>query len=172
MFANTLPIIFGYGQLIGPVELLIIFSCLYSALYISSPDPYDSWQRVEYSGGEGYQYLLRAWFGELTLRLIFWPFFLVLNAALYAADTMVKSGAISVSSWGNIHIMLLGPVIWWTVSVWRGSGRTRSRWWSACARLAVLCAYLEFGMRLFIRMEFPRIFFNCEELLLDYFSCF
>ena len=172
MFINTLPFIFGYSQFTGPLELLIVFGCLLGVLYISSPFPENSRQGWGCLGLGFYQYICRAWYGELLLSFIFWPFFLILNGAWYGTDTMAKAGMISVSSWDNVQIMLAGPVIWWTVAVWRGSERTGSRWWSACARLAVLSAYFEYGLRLYISQEYPRIFFMCEELLLDYFSCF
>ncbi len=171
MFIDTLPLIFKYSQLIGPVELLIVSGFLLGILYVSAPFPDDS-LKIDGSKLDFYNYLYRIWQGEIALITLFWPFFLLLNGALYAADTLAKSAIISVSSWGNIHMILLGPLIWWTVAVWRGSTRTGLRWWSACARLAVISAYFELGLRLYIRTQHSRLFFNCEELLMDYFSCF
>ena len=172
MFFDTLPIIFTYSQLFEPFDLLIVFSSLFAILYISSPFPADERLLEDASKYSLYQYLLRAWCGEWVLVSIFWPFFLIMNGALLGADYLVKTGIISVSSWGNIHMMLGIPVIWWTVAVWRGSDRAKWRCWSACARLAVVGVYFELGLRLYIRIELPRIFFVCEELLLDYFKCF
>ena len=171
MFIDTLPIIFQYSHLIGPFEARV-FGGLFGVLFISAPFPVRTVSTGHCSWSGIYQYAYKSWFGELSMGFLFWPFFLILNGVLYGADSMAQAGTISVSSWGNIHMMLAGPVIWWTVAVWRGSARTGSRWWSACARLGVLCAYIEYALRLYIRNEFPRIFFNCEELLLDYFSCF
>ena len=172
MFIDTLPLIMQYSRLVGPIELLFVLTCAFAVLYISSPFP-DEGPRIENNSGLGsYQYLYRAWQGELVLWFTFWPFFLIMNGALYGADYLAKSGIISVSSWGNIHMMLVVPVVWWSVAVWRSSVRTGSRWCSSWARLAVLSVYVEYGLRLHIRQQYPRIFFNCEELLLDYFSCF
>ncbi|MGR9046188.1 MAG: hypothetical protein ACU83N_12895 [Gammaproteobacteria bacterium] len=172
MLIDTLPVVFAHSQLIGPFELLIVGCGLLGIFYISSPFPRDDLKGTDWTGGSFYQYLQGSWYGEWNLAVIFWPFFLIMNGALIGVDYLAQSGIISVSSWGNVHIMLAAPVIWWTVAVWRGSDRTGSRGWSACARLAVAVAYFEFGLRLYIRHAYPRQFFMCEELLLDYFSCF
>ena len=169
MFINTLPLMFSEGGLFGPVELLIVAVCLYAMFYISAPfqqrEPIPS--ASSYPGFYGYLY--SGWFGDSALTRVFWPFFAVLNAGLYAGDYGVWNGAISVSSWSNIHVMLLAPMLWWTVSVWRSSG---SGVWLALSRLVVVGAFCEFAMRFYIYLKLPRLFFNCEELMLDYFSCF
>jgi hypothetical protein len=77
-----------------------------------------------------------------------------------------------VSSWDDVHFMLLLPIVWWTVSIWRCSAYTRFRLYSAGARLITLGVFVEYALKLYIRIDYPRLFFNCEELLLDYGSCF
>lgn len=167
MFINTLPLIISDGRLFGSFELLIVVVCLYAVLYISAPLPD---REISFASTEGfYSYLYSGWLGESRLWRVFWPFFAVLNAGLYAADYWVWNGFVSVSSWWNIHIMLLAPMLWWSVSIWRSAG---SRPWLALSRLAVFGGFFEFAMRLYIYLKLPRQFFNCEELMLDYFSCF
>lgn len=172
MFTNTLPIIFSSSQLIGPLEFFIIFSTLFGIIFISAPFPEADWEMPDVKSFSLYHYLLAIWNGALGLNKLFWPFFIVFNAGLYGADALVQSGMISVSSWSNIHVMMLGPVIWWTLGVWRGSSHSNSRLWIALARLMVVSAYIEYVMRFYISKALPRLFFNCEELLMDYFQCF
>lgn len=169
MFINTLPLMFAEGGLFGAVEFLIVAACLYAVFYISAPFQ-DREISVSMPPEQGFfHYLYSGWFGESALPRVFWPFFAVLNAGLYAGDYWVWIGAISVSSWLNIHVMLLTPMLWWAVSIWRNAG---SRTWLALSRLAVAGAFFEFAMRFYIYLKLPRLFFNCEELMLDYFSCF
>lgn len=172
MFINTLALIIAQGNLIGLVELCIVAVCLYAVLYISAPFPEQEATETALSTDGAYQYLLSGWLGEFQLWRIFWPFFVVLNGALYGADYWVWNGGISVSSWWNIHFILAAPVLWWAVGIWRSSPKSSSRLWIAMSRLAVFGALAEFGMRLYIYFKLPRQFFNCEELMLDYFSCF
>lgn len=172
MFINTLALIIAQDGLFGFVDMFVVAVCLYAVLYISAPFP-EQESSVSSLPAEGaYQYLLAGWLGEFRLWHIFWPFFVLLNGALYGADYWVWSGGISVSSWWNIHFILAAPVLWWAVGIWRSSAKTDSRIWSALSRLLVFGAAAEFGMRLYIYVKLPRQFFNCEELMLDYFSCF
>lgn len=172
MFINTLPLIIAQDGVFGLSEFLIVIICLGSVLYISAPFPERDSMTSEKSSLGFYQYLLSAWLGEFELWRIFWPFFLILNIALYGTDHWVWSGGISVSSWWNIHFILIAPVLWWATGIWRSSEKTGSRLWIALSRLAVFGAFTEFGLRLYIYFKLPRQFFNCEELMLDYFSCF
>lgn len=167
MFIYSLPLFFTDIGLASPAELLIIFVALFIVLFISSPlcrgrslnQPFDN-------------YLFAAWNGNIALRWAFWPFFLILNACLYTSDTLVKAGIFTVSSWDDVHVMLLLPIIWWTTAVWRCSANGHSRIWAAYARLLTLSVFFDYGLKLLIRIDYPRIFFGCEELLLDYGSCF
>ena len=167
MYIYSLPLFFTAIGWASPAELLLIFMALFFVLFISAPLCGESLQQKSLD-----HYLFAAWVGKVALRWVFWPFFLILNASLYAADTLAKTGMLTVSSWDDVHLMLLLPVIWWTTAVWRCSANTDLGIWAAGARLLTLAVFFEYGLKLLIRIDYPRIFFNCEELLLDYGSCF
>jgi hypothetical protein len=167
MFIYSLPLFFAHIGLASPVELLIIFIALFIVLFISSPPSVESSQKQTFDN-----YLFAAWNGSVALKWVFWPFFLILNGCLYTADTLAKAGMFTVSSWDDVHLMLLLPIIWWTTAVWRCSANADSRIWTSCARLLTFGIFFEFGLKLLIRIDYPRVFFGCEELLLDYGSCF
>jgi len=167
MFVNTLPLFFSQITYISPIELLIIFLGFYVVLFMTSPigeklvlaKPFDN-------------YLFLAWTGGINLFWVFWPCFLLFNMGLYTTDVLTITGTLTVSSWDDIHIVLLLPMLWWATGVWRCSANCSYRMWSASARLMIFCVIFEYGLRLLIRMDYPRLFFNCEELLMDYGSCF
>jgi hypothetical protein len=167
MFIYSLPIFFTHIGLASPLDLLIIFMALFVILFINSLFFNESPQKQSTDN-----YLLAGWNGGASLKWVFWPFFLILNACLYTADTLVKVGMFTVSSWDDMHFMLLLPIIWWTIAVWRCSPNTNLSVWAACARLLTLSVFFEYGLKLLIRIDYPRIFFGCDELLLDYGSCF
>jgi hypothetical protein len=167
MFIYSLPLFFAQIGLASPLDLLIIFMALFIVLFISS-----------LLGGENPQkqasdnHLFAAWNGNASLKWAFWPFFLILNVCLYTADTLAKTGIFTVSSWDEVHLMLLLPIVWWTTAVWRCSPNTSLSVWAACARLLTVSVFFEYGLKLLIRIDYPRVFFGCDELLLDYGSCF
>jgi hypothetical protein len=167
MFIYSLPLFFTHTGLASPLELLIIFLILFIILFICSPLDGVNIQEQSFDN-----YLFAAWSGRLALKWVFWPFFLILNVSLYAADTLTKAGMLTVSSWDDVHLMLLLPIVWWTTAVWRCSGNVLLRVWAASARLLTLAVFFEYSLKLLIRIDYPRIFFGCEELLLDYGSCF
>jgi hypothetical protein len=167
MFFYSLPILFNDIQLISATELLLMTSAVFAALYFTAPQPEQNWQPQAFDS-----FLLASWLGGVSLHWAFWPFFLVLNASLLFADLTAKAGSITVSSWDEIHFILILPIIWWTTSIWRCSAHTQSRLWAALARLANLAVFFEYGLKMLIRIDYPRIFFNCEEIFLDYGSCF
>ncbi|MBM4208659.1 MAG: hypothetical protein FJ190_11880 [Gammaproteobacteria bacterium] len=166
MFYFSLPILFNDIQWVSPLECLLITLGVLVLLYLSAPQTGQHGQQTSDS------FLLSAWLGELPLHWVFWPFFLFLNASLLCADLLAKAGKITVSSWDEIHFALLLTVIWWTIGVWRCSANTAHKIWAALARLTTLAVFLEYGLKLLIRIDYPRIFFNCEDILLDYGSCF
>jgi hypothetical protein len=167
MFIYSLPLFFTYTGLATPIELLMICVGVFIILFIASPAYKSKLPNLVQDN-----YLLSAWKGESSLIAVFWPFFLILNAYLYGVDTLAKAGYITVSSWDDLHLIMLLPVIWWTTSVWRCSAATHSRIWAAGARLMTISVFFEYGLKILIRADYPRLFFNCEELLLDYGSCF
>lgn len=167
MFFYSLPILFNEIGLVSPIECLLMLSVSLAVLYFSAPQPEQNWQQQPYDS-----FLLTSWLGGVSLFWVFWPYFIFLNACLFMADLLAKSGKITVSSWDEIHFILLLTVIWWTISVWRCSSNTQARVLAGLARLATISVFLEFALKLLIRIDYPRIFFNCEDILLDYGSCF
>lgn len=167
MFFYSLPIFFNDIQLVRPLECFFMTITILIALYFISPKPELNWQQQPYES-----FLLTAWLGDISVFWVFWPYFLLLNASLLSTDFLAKVGKITVSSWDEIHFVLLLTVIWWTFSVWRCSANTKLRLWSALARFATLAIFVEYALKLLIRIDYPRIFFNCEDILLDYGSCF
>jgi hypothetical protein len=153
--------------LASPLDLLIIFIALFIVLFVNSLFFNENPQKQSTDN-----YLWSGWSGSAPLKWVFWPFFLILNACLYIADTLAKAGMFTVSSWDDVHLMLLLPIVWWTTAVWRCSPNTKLAVWAACARLLTLSVFFEYGLKLLIRIDYPRIFFGCDELLLDYGSCF
>jgi hypothetical protein len=166
MFYFSLPILFNDIQLVSPLECVLIVLGVLVLLYVSAPQPEQQVQQPSDS------FLLSAWLGGMPLYWVFWPYFLFLNVSLLAADMLAKTGKITVSSWDEIHFALFLTIIWWTISVWRCSAHTAHKPWAALARLATIAVFVEYGLKLLIRIDYPRIFFNCEDILLDYGSCF
>lgn len=167
MFIYSLSILFNYINLINPAEALFIMAGLWAVMGISAPAPNGGFRQLTFEN-----YLFSCWAGKQALAAVFWPFFLLLNAALFGVDWLAKSRLWTVSSWDDMHFVLLLPIIWWTVSIWRCSAHTGFRLYSAGARLITLGVFMEYALKLYIRIDYPRLFFNCEELLLDYGSCF
>jgi hypothetical protein len=167
MFFYTLPIFFNDIQSASPVECLFILSGLFVVLFISAPKPNLDWKPQANDS-----YLMAAWFGGVSLQLVFWPYFILLNVCLLFADYLAKSGKITVSSWDEIHFVLLFTIAWWTTGTWRCSANTNTKLWAALARLTTIAVLIEYVLKLVIRIDYPRIFFNCEDILLDYGSCF
>ena len=167
MFYYSLPILFNDIQLISPVELFLIMSAIFAALYFTAPQPQPDWRQESFDS-----FLLTAWLGGIALTWVFWPFFLFLNTSLLMADLLAKTGKLTVSSWDEIHFALLLTVVWWATSIWRCSSNTDTRLWAALARLTTILVVIEYALKLLIRIDYPRIFFNCEDILLDYGSCF
>ncbi len=174
MFIYSVPILLFHIQLGTPLELILITLFLYILLFIATPfiPGSNDQEGGELLGLSFYKYLLHAWTGQLKLWVVFWPFFIFLNLSLYLTDNLAKQGSFTVSSWDEIHFMLLMPVIFWTMSVWRSSMNTDLRIFAAGARFMTLSVFFEYGLKLLIRKDFPRIFFNCEEVILDYATCF
>lgn len=167
MFVYSLPLFFSDVGLASPLELLIIALGLFGVLWLSAPSYSEKLPQQEAT-----KYLLAAWLGNWSLLWVFLPFFILLNACLYLVDTLAKLGSLTVSSWDDVHLMLLLPVVWWVVAIWRCSANTQFKVLTALARLATFLVFFEYGLKLLLRIDYPRLFFGCEELLLDYGSCF
>lgn len=171
MFIYSLPLIFAYTDLGGPFELLAIVVILFAALFIGAPFPEDSLEDKPFNYPL-YQYFLYAWTAQLSLWRVFWPFFLLLNISFYAADYMSRTGELSVSSWDDVYFMFFFPSLCWSIATWRSSANTSAKVWAAYARLMTLAVFFEYGLKIFIRSEYPQIFFNCQDRVMDYLICF
>ncbi len=174
MFIYSLPILINYIQPGTIIEFLSIVLLISIVLYISTPfDPsaYDK-ERINLFSFGFYRYLQYAWMGQLKLWMVFWPFFIILNISLFLIDWLATQGKFTVSSWDEVHFILATPVIFWTIIVWRNSINTLSRFYATFARLMTLTVFFEYGLKLLIRKDYPRIFFACQDILLDYASCF
>lgn len=167
MFFYSLPILFNDIKLVNPFEFFLLVVTTLAVLYATAPQPELSWQQPPYE-----RFVFESWVGGVSLFWVFWPYFILLNASLLTADILAKAGKITVSSWDEIHFALLLTAIWWTISIWRCSSNTALRIWPALARLTTISVFIEYALKLLIRIDYPRIFFNCEEILLDYGSCF
>jgi hypothetical protein len=167
MFINTLPLFFSAMAYASPLELLIILLGIYVVLFMTAPSDETLMTERPFDN-----YLFAAWIGKTPLLWVFWPFFLIFNASLAIADYFAKMGMLTVSSWDDVHVALALPLVWWMTGIWRCSANCEGRAWSAAARLMTVGVVFECALRLMIRIDLPRLFFNCEELLMDYGSCF
>ena len=172
MFFYSLPLFFTQTQFGSPFELFLITLTLFIGLFISTPPYADGYLTTPPSIKSLYDYLLYTWYGQLSLSQVFWPFFLLLNLGIFSADYSAKEGWISVSSWDDAHFMFFIPSFFWAIAVWRSSENTQTRTGAAYARLMTIAVFFEYALKLLIRYQYPRIFFNCQESLIDYVSCF
>jgi len=174
MFIYSLPIFFAYIQLGTPLDLLLIALLVYSIVYLTLPNiaPAQKLECIALKGLSFYKYLLYAWFGSLKLWVVFWPYFILLNISLYLTDTLAIQGNFTVSSWDEVHFILVTPSIFWTFCVWRNASNTKSKFSAAGARFMTLAVLFEYALKLVIRDDYPRIFFACQDIMLDYASCF
>ena len=167
MFIYSLPLFFAQIGVASPFELLVVAIGLFVVFFISAPYV-DQTESPTFRG----HYLFAAWTGNVTLQWVFWPFFLIFNISLFLADTFATRGLLTVSSWDEVHLMLLLPTVWWTTAIWRCSYNSQLRALTGGARFLTLVVFFEYSLKLLIRIDYPRLFFGCEELLLDYGSCF
>jgi len=174
MFIYSIPILLTYMQFGSAEEYLITILFLLILLYIATP--YDSsYQEIEWGRVSDltlYRYFFDSWLGDVKLWLVFWPFFIILNGSLYLTDSVARAGFFTVSSWDEMHLILLTPTIFWIIAVWKNSLNTSSRYWAISARFFTLSVCFEYALKLVIRIDYPRIFFQCQELALDYAACF
>ncbi len=175
MFIFSLPLLFQHMQLGSPLELAGIALFLFGLLLLSAPgfQPLIEQEANRSSQqSNAYHILIRAWTGNLKLWHVFWPFFIALNCSLFAVDLLAKQSQLSVSSWDEIHFILLTPVIFWSLAVWKNSIHCQYKLAIAAARLSCLAVFFEYGLKLYIRIDYPRLFFACHELMLNYKGCF
>lgn len=173
MFIYSVPFVFTYLQAGSKFELLLVLLFLLTVLLIATPSILVSRDNINNNPSMTFHsYLLAAWGGQSKLWIIFWPFFILLNFILFVVDSLARQGNFTVSGWDEVHLILLIPTIFWVLVVWRNSFNTSRRLWAAIARVMTLCVFFEYGLKLIIRIDYPRIFFVCNESILDYAGCF
>ncbi len=167
MFVYSLPLFFEHIHFFSPVDLSIFVIGLLVILIINA----NYSEKTDYQSSLNH-YLFASWSGNIALIWVAIPFFILLNVGLFAADTMAKTGMFTVSMWDDIHLIFFLPIIWWTVSIWRCSTNTHYLILGAFARFLTISVFFEYALKMLIRIDYPRIFFECEELFLDYGNCF
>lgn len=181
MFILTLPIIFEHTNLLTPLALLLIFTLLLGLLYIITPTTKSiveskiirqSIAQESKHYQQKYHFLYQAWYGNMPLWKVFWPYFIIVNWVLYASDWATRATILSVPTWDNILLVCIVSALWWFIGVWRMSPYCGQRIYAAVAQLLTLALFADFILRIFIRIQYPRIFFDCEGMLFNYSSCF
>ncbi len=168
MFVYSLPVLFSHADFLQPIEFAVLLLSIAIGIWFLTPQP---------EKAEGLQYihddfLKAAWCGQKALWQVFWPFFVCLNALLFYLDSLARSGEFTVSSWDMAHFMLFTPIALWAISVWRCSSKCSDKLWAVLARIGVLSVYAEYLIKLLLRIDAPRVFFQCQEAMLDYSACF
>ncbi len=167
MFVYSLPLFFEHIHFLSVTDLGFLMMGALVILLINASYS----EKTVYQNGLN-NYLFASWTGQIALVWVTLPFFVLLNIGLFAADTLAKAGIFTVSMWDDVHLIFFLPIIWWTVSVWRSATNTHYLFLGAFARFLTLSVFFEYALKLLIRMDYPRLFFECEELFLDYGNCF
>lgn len=173
MLIHSLAAFFTYTSLISPMEISIILLITAYALYALTPEQaIDRPKPDEVSKADNslYMYIQSAWLGRQSLARTFFPFFIICNSILFYADYRSNNGTYTIASWLTILVILALPVIWWTVSVWRCSKHAQ-RLWASTARFFTVVVYYEYILRLMIGYYYPQIWFNCQQLIIEFGDC-
>ncbi len=170
MFYYSLPLFFNQIKGATPSELFGIVLLFLLVLSLTAPPP-EQKEEVEQSLFDEH-YVHLCWLGLKPLWTVFWPWFVFFNLVVFGVDSLVLAGQLSASSWDDVYFVLCLPSILWTIAVWRNSANTQYRIWAALARLMTLALWFEYGLKWVIRFDYARIFFNCNEVVLDYAACF
>ncbi len=177
MLINSLSAIFAFTSLISPLEagfILLLTACMVYLLTSKQQTGYiDSHVLTEQSHSyvtKFYFYIQSAWQGKLSLLAAFLPFFTVFNIALFYADYRADNGSYTIASWLTILVILATPVLWWTVAVWRCS-RHVNRLAASVARFLTIAVYYEYLLRIIIAYYYPQIWFNCQQLVIEFGDC-
>ncbi len=170
MFYYSLPVFLDEIKWTTPYELLFAILFVIVLLWLTTPFS-GAVRKLDHSLMDE-RYIYNAWLGLKPLWTVFWPYFLFFNFSVYALDTATIAGQLSVSTWDDIYFALIMPTIIWTIAVWRNSDNTQFQVWAVLARFGVVAVYFEYALKLLIRIDYPRLFFNCNEVVLDYAACF
>ncbi|RLA25597.1 MAG: hypothetical protein DRQ62_02065 [Gammaproteobacteria bacterium] len=174
MLINSLSALFAYTNLINYIEASIILLITLSIVYMLTADKLADGEHDRLIIGSDntniYMYIQSTWLGRQSLLRAFLPFFIILNCALWYADYRSYNGSYTIASWLTILVILALPVLWWTISVWRCSVHA-SRFWASIARFFTIAVYYEFFLRLIIGYYYPQIWFNCQQLIIEFGDC-
>lgn len=175
MLINSLTALLTYTSLISPLEVSIILLITAYIVYIFTPKQHPDLinsARLEATKDAGiYMYLHLSWLGKQPLARAFLPFFILFNAALFYADYRADNGTYTIASWLTILVILALPVLWWTISVWRCSVYAPTVW-AIMARFITITVYYEYLLRIIIGYYYPQIWFNCQQLIIEFGDCF
>ncbi len=169
MFINTLPIIYTYTHLFSAVEAGLFITALFLLVYVYTPPSDRHWHEAKLPGW--YLFLHAAWLGNAALWRAFWPFLVFVNGVLAYIDYRIDSLTYTVASWITVHFMLILPIVWWLVAVWRCTSHTRFRLFGCFARTVTLCLIIEFILRFIITVKYPNTFFDCHLMVVQFGDC-
>ncbi len=177
MLINSLSALFAFTGLINPLEACITLALTFYIVYIFTPkqnsNDNDAYNLAKITANDDtsiYMYIQSAWLGRQSLLRTFLPFFVIFNGALFYADYRVDSGTYTIASWLTMIVILALPVLWWTVAVWRCSAHA-NRLWGCIARFLTIAVYYEYLLRMIIAYYYPNIWFNCQQLVIEFGDC-
>ena len=177
MFINSLSALFAFTSLINPIEACIILALTFYIVYILTPkqnstdnDAYNLAKLTANDNTNFYMYIQSAWLGRQSLLRTFLPFFVIFNSALFYADFRVDNGTYTIASWLTMLVILALPTLWWTIAVWRCSINA-NRLWACMARFFTIAVYYEYLLRIIIAYYYPNIWFNCQQLVVEFGDC-
>ena len=170
MFINTLPLVFAYTQLFDVLEASIFLTAVFCLVYVSTPDLTRTWRPGNKQNL--YNFLHSAWLGQASLWRVFWPFFLLVNAVLFYIDYRINNVTYTIASWKTVHGMLILPIVWWVMAIWRGTSNSKRKIWGALARTLAVYLILEFLLRFLLSNQYPNTLFDCRLLVIEYGDCF
>ncbi|MDT8424765.1 MAG: hypothetical protein RQ733_02190 [Methyloprofundus sp.] len=174
MLINVLTAFFSFTDLISPWEVILILLVTAYIAYLLTPQTIAN---TDYAVNVPpdtsiYSYLLSAWLGRLSLIQAFLPFYIILNAVLFYIDYRIANSSYTVASWVTMHIIFAIPLLWWTIAVWRCSNNKATRLWASAARFITITVHYEYLLRFIIRYYYPKIWFNCQQLVIEFGDCF
>jgi len=173
MLINTLSALFAYTTFISLIETSAILLITLSIIYLLTSEQQtdaDVSHDLRITDTGIYMYIQSAWLGRQSLIRAFLPFFIIFNSALFYVDYRADNGTYTIASWLTILVILAIPIFWWTIAVWRCSCHA-NRAWATVARFFTIAVYYECILRLIIAYKYPQIWFNCQQLIIEYGDC-
>ena len=172
MLFYTLSALFAFTTLINPIEAAATLVVTAYIIYLLTPAQQyiDKLTTAKNTGIDAYSYLQDTWLGRQSLLWAFLPFFILINASFLYADYRSEDGSYTIASWLTLLVIFALPVIWWSISVWRCS-LNDSRLSAVAARFCVTLVYYEYILRAIIAYYYPQIWFNCQQLIIEFGDC-